>query len=396
MSDGSFLDAGQLAQLKAKLRSGTTGTPAPAPVSASAPAPERQRDPAASSLPDLGVIFFSGLSGDSDPYDLLLDVSRFVDGAGFGAIWTPERHFTEAGGAYPNPAVLGSALAVITENVRIRSGSVNLPLHDILRVAEEWALVDNLSGGRVDLAVAPGWHSRDFVLNPEGYESRGQALNAAREQLQQLWRGVPVERTDPAGERHDILTFPRPVQSQLPVWLTSSKSVDSWRFAGEQGLNVLSALINFGPAELQKRIDVYREARARAGLDPDRGVVSLMLHTYVGVDAYEAVERVRTPMTEYLSSFVTQHATSGQSESQDKSRTLQNLDADRDEFLEMVFQRYVSSSSLIGDVKQARQTLEGFRDMGVDEVACLVDFGLSKDEVLASLTRLSSLLEKGA
>ncbi|MFD6436375.1 MupA/Atu3671 family FMN-dependent luciferase-like monooxygenase [Streptomyces venezuelae] len=374
MSDSSFLKAGQLADLKAKLTSGTA---------------------AASGLPDLGVIFFSGLSGDSDPYELLLDVARYVDGAGFGAVWTPERHFTDAGGAYPNPAVLGAALAMITKNVRIRAGSINLPLHNVLRAAEEWALVDNLSGGRVDLAVAPGWHARDFVLAPEAFEDRAQVLNRSREQLQDLWRGTAVRRTDALGESHDILTFPRPVQPELPVWLTSSKSEDAWRFAGENGFNVLSALINFGPPELKKRIDIYREARARVGLDPAAGVVSLMLHTYVGTDMDEAVETVRPAMVEYLSSFVTQHATSGQSESRDKSETLRTLDRDREDFLEMVFQRYVTSSSLIGDAKQARATLEGFHDMGVDEVACLVDFGLSKDEVLASLARLAPLLRNG-
>ncbi|WP_306321424.1 MULTISPECIES: MupA/Atu3671 family FMN-dependent luciferase-like monooxygenase [unclassified Streptomyces] len=386
MSDNSLLEAGQLARLKAKLRAGAAGEPEPRTEQASTPA----------TLPDVGVIFFSGLSGDSDPYDLLLEVSRFVDGAGFGAIWTPERHFTEVGGAYPNPAVLGAALAMITKNVRIRSGSINLPLHNVLRAAEEWALVDNLSGGRVDLAVAPGWHARDFVLNPDAFESRGELLGRARAELASLWRGESVERTDALGEKHDILTFPRPVQSELPLWLTSSKNADSWRYAGENGLNVLTALINFGPEELRKRIEVYREARSRVGLDPDAGVVSLMLHTYVGADADEAVERVRPAMIDYLGSFVTQHATSGQSESKDKSQTLQNLDKDRDEFLEMVFQRYVSSSSLIGDAAGARGTLENFRSMGVDEVACLVDFGLSKDDVLASLARLAPLLRKGA
>ncbi|MBP2052538.1 natural product biosynthesis luciferase-like monooxygenase protein [Streptomyces griseochromogenes] len=384
MSDGAFLSAGDLARLKARLKSGATGAVEPRDTPGSAP------------IPDLGVIFFSGLGTDRDPYDLLLDVSRFIDRAGFTAVWTPERHFTEVGGAYPNPSVLGAALAVITENVRIRAGSVNLPLHDVLRVAEEWALVDNLSGGRVDLAVAPGWHARDFVLNPDGYELRSQLLNQARDQLQDLWRGNAVKRVDPLGETHEVLSFPRPVQRQLPLWLTSSKSVDSWRFAGETGLNVLTALINFSPSGLEQRIGLYREARARVGLDPDAGVVSLMLHTYIGTDTDEAVERVRPAMTEYLSSFVSQHATSGQSESPDKSRTLQTLGDDRDAFIDMVFHRYISTSSLIGDLDRARTTLEGFHAMGVNEIACLVDFGLSKDEVMKSLARLSSLLRKGA
>ncbi|MEW1908482.1 MupA/Atu3671 family FMN-dependent luciferase-like monooxygenase [Kitasatospora sp. NPDC085895] len=393
MSDGTFLDADRLAGLKARLKSGPAApAPTAAPVDAPAAAPHEARR--SSDLPDLGVIFFSGLTGGSDPYDLLLDVSRYVDRAGFTAIWTPERHFTEVGGAYPNPAVLGAALAMITEKVRIRAGSVNLPLHDVLRAAEEWALVDNLSGGRVDLALAPGWHARDFVLNPQGYENRSRLLNQAREQLQDLWRGTAVQRKDPLGDTHEIVTFPRPVQPELPVWLTSSKSEDAWRFAGENGLNVLSALINFGPPELEKRIAIYREARQRVGLDPARGVVSLMLHTYVGADAASAVDRVRPAMTEYLSSFVTQHATAGQAESKDKADTLHNLGDDRDAFVEMVFQRYVSSSSLIGDVAGARATLEDFRALGVDEIACLVDFGLPKDEVLQSLARLATLVRQ--
>ncbi|GLW52692.1 MupA/Atu3671 family FMN-dependent luciferase-like monooxygenase [Kitasatospora phosalacinea] len=395
MSDSTFLDADRLAGLRARLRSDPAAAPAtgaPAAPAAPAPAAPAPAGPARSAVPGLGVIFFSGLIDGTDPYDLLLDVSRYIDRAGFTAIWTPERHFTEVGGAYPNPAVLGAALATVTERVRIRAGSVNLPLHDVLRAAEEWALVDNLSGGRVDLALAPGWHARDFVLNPEGYEKRSLLLNEAREQLQGLWRGTPLQRRDPAGEVHDVLTFPRPVQPELPVWLTTSKNEDAWRFAGENGLNVLSALINFGPPELRRRIEIYREARAGAGLDPAGGVVSLMLHTYVGTDRARAVELVRPAMTEYLGSFVGQHAGSGQAELKDKSDTLQNLGDDRDAFVEMVFQRYVSTSSLIGDTDSARTVLEDFRSMGVDEVACLVDFGLPKDEVLGSLARLATLI----
>src|SRR5690242_3828202 len=197
MSESASLSRDQVARLTARLE--RVGV-----------APDRieSEAPARTALPQLGIIFFSGLTPGLGPYELLIDVARYADEAGFNAIWTPERHFTEVGGAYPNPAVLGAALAMITEKVRIRAGSVNLPLHDVLRAAEEWALVDNLSGGRVDLALAPGWHARDFVLNPQGYENRSHLLNQAREQLQDLWRGTAVQRKDPLGDTHEIVTFP--------------------------------------------------------------------------------------------------------------------------------------------------------------------------------------------
>ena len=100
-------------------------------------------------------------------YQLLLDGARFADSHGFSAIWTPERHFHSFGGLYPSPAITGAGIATLTENVGIRAGSVVIPLHDPLQVAEEWAMIDNLTEGRVGLGIASGWQPDDFVLRPE-------------------------------------------------------------------------------------------------------------------------------------------------------------------------------------------------------------------------------------
>lgn len=383
MSDNSTLSRDQVAQLTSRLHGLKVGA-------TSAERQPRSKPP----LPKLSVIFFSGLSVEHGPYDLLLDVARYVDEAGFHAIWTPERHFTEVGGAYPNPALLAAALAMVTSKVRLRAGSINLPLHDPLRVAEEWAVVDNLSNGRVDIAVAPGWHVRDFVLKPENFQDKFNVLNTYRDQVRQAWRGEPIERVDAYGHPHSITTFPRPVQTELPIWLTTSQREEAWQFAGANGFNVLTALINFGPKELEKRIGIYREARKAGGLDPAAGVVSLMLHTYVDKESGQAVERVRPALTEYLKSFVLQHQNANQSDTSVKVRTLQTLGDDSDDFVDMVFARYIDTSSLIGDVKQAEDILTRFRAIGVDEVACLVDFGLDKARVLDSLQLLSALISR--
>lgn len=381
MSDTGTLTKSQLSRLNSKLQVLRAG--------ATLKTPQQEKR---ANVPELGIIFFSGVQTGDNPYDLLLDVAQFADAHGFKAIWTPERHFTEVGGAYPNPSVLAAALATITRKVRLRAGSINLPLHDPIRVAEEWAVVDNLSHGRVDLAIAPGWHVRDFVLKPENFASKFTVLNDYRVQLQRLWSGEAIEKTDANGDRQSIVCYPRPVQKNLPLWLTTSLKEEAWRFAGENNFNVLSALINFGPQELEKRIRIYRDARAAAGLTPEAGVVTLMLHTYVDEQHDRAIARVRPALTEYLKSFVTQHQSANKA-SDDKVRTLNALGNDSDDFVDMVFARYIKTSSLIGDLERARTVLTQFKDMGVDEIACLVDFGLNKTEVLNSLRLLSSLIE---
>src|SRR5215216_7409037 len=89
---------------------------------------------------NFGLYFFSddGSKNSDDKYRLLIESAKFADSHGFNAVWTPERHFQPFGGLYPNPSVLSAALAMITERIQLRAGSVVLPLHDPIEVAETW------------------------------------------------------------------------------------------------------------------------------------------------------------------------------------------------------------------------------------------------------------------
>lgn len=146
---------------------------------------------------EFGLYLFSddGSKESDAKYRLALESARFADEQGFLAIWTPERHFQAFGGLYPNPSVLGAALAATTERIGIRAGSVALPLHNPIRVAEEWAVVDNLSGGRVALSFASGWHPNDFVLYPTPYDERKEAMYRGIEEIRHLWAGEALTST---------------------------------------------------------------------------------------------------------------------------------------------------------------------------------------------------------
>src|SRR5712691_3709304 len=138
---------------------------------------------------EFSIMFFAGSDrpAGGDRYALVREAAQFADRHGFSAIWTPERHFHEFGGLFPNPSVLSAAIAAGTERLQIRAGSVVLPLHDPLRVAEEWALVDNLSGGRVGISFASGWHANDFVLKPAAYQDRQEVMRRGIDAVRRLW-----------------------------------------------------------------------------------------------------------------------------------------------------------------------------------------------------------------
>ncbi|MEJ8643180.1 LLM class flavin-dependent oxidoreductase [Streptomyces sp. MS1.HAVA.3] len=144
---------------------------------------------------EFSLFFFSGDGTAAGPgkYDLLMESARFADANGFAGIWVPERHFVDFGGLYPNPSVLAAAIAVQTQQIQIRAGSCVLPLHHPVRVAEEWAVVDNLSGGRAAISAASGWHPDDFLLAPgdgqQRYPRRKEEMFEAIETIQRLWAG---------------------------------------------------------------------------------------------------------------------------------------------------------------------------------------------------------------
>ena len=344
--------------------------------------------------------FAAGEDTAHDGYRLLLESARWADTHGFEAVWTPERHFHAFGGAYPNPAVVGAAVAAVTENVRIRAGSVVAPLHSPARIAEEWSVVDNLSGGRVDLSFAAGWQPNDFVLNPGAYATAREQLPSMIENVRRLWRGDSVEMPGHDGAPVAVRTLPRPVQPELPVWLTSAGSTSTFERAGTLGTNVLTHLLGQSIEQLAENIASYRAAWKSAG-HPGQGRVTLMLHTYLHPDPAEARRVAHDPMKAYLgtaagllknmaSAFPT-FAGSGKS----ADEAFASLSADElDQLLEMAAGRYLETSGLFGTVDDAVDMIERCSRAGVDEVACLIDFGVDTDAVLDSLPLLGAAYER--
>ncbi|MFW6049754.1 MAG: MupA/Atu3671 family FMN-dependent luciferase-like monooxygenase [Myxococcota bacterium] len=347
------------------------------------------------------LFYFASDEGesDSDKYRLLMDGARFADRHGFEAVWTPERHFHAFGGLYPNPSVASAAIAAVTERVAIRAGSCVLPLHHPLRVAEEWALVDNLSNGRVGISFASGWQPNDFVLRPESFGDPKGTMLRDLDVVRRLWRGEELELDGPKGPVR-VRTLPRPVQRELPFWLTAAGNPATFEAAGRAGAGLLTHLLGQSVKELGAKIERYRQARREAGHLGD-GHVTLMLHAFVGEDEDEVKERVRGPLERYLASsmsLIREHAWSfpafrrqareGASFEDDFQRLSPE---DAEALIEHAFERYYENSGLFGTPDRALRMVEACRSIGVDEIACLIDFGVDSDTVLAHLPMLAEL-----
>ncbi|MFC9898022.1 MupA/Atu3671 family FMN-dependent luciferase-like monooxygenase [Nocardia sp. NPDC127579] len=349
------------------------------------------RDPAArgGAALDFGLFFFASdaQQADAHRYQLLFDSARFADAHGFHSIWLPERHFHSFGGLYPNPAVLGAALAAITRRVRIRAGSVVLPLHNPVRVAEDWSVVDNLSDGRVDLAFATGWNPDDFVLAPDDYRTRVDVTRSGMASVQRLWRGEPIALPNGVGEPRSVRIFPAPIQPELATWVTCSGGVERFEMAGELGANVLTALLFQTVDELADKINAYRKARDRNGLDPDAGQVTVMLHTFVGADDATVRQTVQGPFKRYLADSVDLWRRGAES--------LDSLDdRSRNKVLDFAFERYYRTNGLFGSPDSALPMVESLRRAGAAEIACLIDFGVAAPTVLDGLDSLAILAGK--
>ena len=351
-------------------------------------------------------LFYWGNDDGAGPrkYELLLEGAKFADTHGFRAVWTPERHFHAFGGPFPNPAVTGAAVAAVTKNIDVRSGSCVAPLHHPLRIAEEWAVIDNLTNGRAGLGIASGWHPVDFVLRPENSVPNNKAaMFDTIDKVRKLWRGESVE-FDHNGDTRSVQSLPRPVSKELPLWLTIAGNPDTWREAGEIGANVLTHLLGQSIEEVEGKIKIYHEALRKAGHDPKDFTVTLMLHTYVARTREIARETAREPMKNYLlaaAGLVKQYAWAFPAFKKPAGVTnpmdidLGSLSQDEvDGILEYAFNRYFEDSGMFGTVEDCMRRTEQLKAIGVDEIGCLIDYGIPTQQVLEGLYPLAEVLRR--
>ncbi|MFD0558618.1 amino acid adenylation domain-containing protein/natural product biosynthesis luciferase-like monooxygenase protein [Stackebrandtia endophytica] len=369
----------------------TMEPPASPPADHAAPPGHRAGDHDAV---DFSVYFFGDYPLETtdgvDKYDFIIDATRFADQHGFHAAWLPERHFHSFGGLFPNPSVLAAALARETDRIRLHAGSVVLPLHQTIRVAEEWSVVDNLSAGRAGICVASGWHANDFALFPQRYGTHRDSMYSQLGELRRLWSGEAISAVSGTGEDIDLKLYPTPVQSMPPMYAAVVGNPDSYRLAAREGLGIVTNLMTQSIEQLAERIELYRRTRAEVGLDPAGGRVVVLVHSYLGEDLATVRREAFEPFCGYMRSSL---GLLGQAaNSLGMTIDVHNTPEEDLRFLlGKAYERYCESRALIGTVDSCAPIVADLMAAGADEIAAFLDFGVPAEPAMAALPHLDAL-----
>src|ERR1043165_10054293 len=123
-------------------------------------------------------------------------------------------------------------------------------------------------------------------------------------QVQALWEGSTIKIKGGAPEPIESKIYPQPMQKKLPIWIATLGNSDTYQRAGALGANVLTNMIGQDVNEIEERIKIYRASRKANGYDPATGKVTILLHTLVGENNEEVLEKAKLPFCRYLNSSV--------------------------------------------------------------------------------------------
>ncbi|HWF24257.1 MAG TPA: LLM class flavin-dependent oxidoreductase [Solirubrobacteraceae bacterium] len=239
---------------------------------------------------ELGVATFadlaSGISPEQRMRDLLEEV-ELADQLGLDVFAVGEHHRPDF--LVSSPAVVLGAAAVRTERIRLSSAVTVLSSDDPVRVFQQFAEVDLLSGGRAEIMAGRGSFIESFPLfgydlddYDELYAEKLELLLAIRDQTRVTWSGRHRSPLNDAG------VWPRPVQDRLPIWVAVGGTPQSVVRAAVLGLPLTIAIIGGQPDRFVPLVDLYREAAERSGQDPPALPVAINTHAFIAESSKQA------------------------------------------------------------------------------------------------------------
>jgi probable LLM family oxidoreductase len=232
---------------------------------------------------ELGLYTFADVGPGSDPARRmreLVEEIELADRVGLDVFGVGEHHRPDY--AVSSPAVALAAAATRTENIRLSSAVTVLSSDDPVRVFQDFATLDLISGGRAEIMAGRGSFIESFPLF--GYDL-GDYDELFAEKLELLLRLRESERVTWSGRHRaaleDVGVYPRPVQDPLPVWIAVGGTPQSVVRAALLGLPLAIAIIGGQPENFAPLVRLYRQAAEEAGHDPAGLSVSINSHTYV-------------------------------------------------------------------------------------------------------------------
>jgi alkanesulfonate monooxygenase SsuD/methylene tetrahydromethanopterin reductase-like flavin-dependent oxidoreductase (luciferase family) len=232
----------------------------------------------------------------------ILEQVELLERVGFDSVWFSEHHC--AGYSFGNPAVIAASAAARTKRIKIGTGVSLLPLHHPILLAEQYGLLDVLCDGRLEYGIGRGYlmHEYDWLKIPKS-ESHERYREAA-EFIVKAWSSDGPMTFH--GKHFDVdgyTYFPKPIQQPVPIYASAGSTRDSFRWAGEKGFHLGTALFLPDISQVAEDIALYRKALVDHGHDPSTREVMAITQMYCASDHAEALHDGRKFTENYYRFF---------------------------------------------------------------------------------------------
>ncbi len=325
----------------------------------------------------------------------ILDEALYAEEVGLHSAWIGEHHFSTLG-VLSCPDLLLAQVAAKTERIRLAPAVTVLPLHHPIRVAEQWATLDMLSGGRVDFAAGRGYDRREYAPFHVSFDDNQAIFEEGMEVVRRLWAADgPISHHGAHYNFDDVAITPRPVQRPIPAYVASF-SRPSIELAGRLGCNLIvapfAAAMTFGG--LRQVRDLYHETCARHGKPAGRLMCSYFLH-FADSPAEQAAARAR--QIRYYRECATAAFPGDPATAPPSYRYFVEI---VDRLTKVQPQDLSENSVLLGSSAQITETLKKVEAAGIDEVILYVNVGLKphaqvKDEMARFMAEVAPAFAGG-
>ena len=300
-------------------------------------------------------------------FDAMCAQASLAEALGFDVIWAHEHH--SGGSTYPSPLMTLAALAGVTTRIELGTNMLLLPLHHPLRVAEDAAMVDVMSGGRLRLGVSAGYSPADLEAFAVPPGLRAPRMREGLALIRAVWSGAPLSLDSELCRLHGFTLHPAPVR-QPPIYMGGTVDAAIRRAARLGDELIISATQRI--SDVPRILAVYAEALRAIGQQPEAKspTINRVVHVLPdGAAKQSALAFFAKGLFSSYDAWGHQNITGLNAE----ARSLEQTDAEH---------------LIVGEASFCIDAIERYRALGIKEIACLMNFGGPEPEAVERSMRL--------
>ncbi len=237
-------------------------------------------------------------------YAQCLRLAARADELGYSSVKTVEHSFYDYGGHSPNPCVFLSAVAARTRRIRLITGAVIPAFHHPAHLGGDLAMLDNMSGGRLDAGFGRAFLPKEFEVYGVPMAQSRERLEESISMLRRLWTEERVSQEGKFWQLRDVRLMPRVVQKpHPPIWIAAISTEESFVYAAKNGFNLMIVPYAGKPGQLQELVQLYRRVWAESGHKAGAEQVQVAQFCYVAEKREEADAGFERICRRYLEVF---------------------------------------------------------------------------------------------